>query len=149
LLGRFSKSHPNLEVGTIDIFKLYDEIKYFKIEFSKKVDEFELEYIEEIITNSFDMTKKIKLKKPIIKQGELEFNCNHSKTYATMNTNIQNQKGLIAYIVQIFDNFKIDIASTKIQTIKGRAINLFLIEKNGNFCANKEKIWDMLLEDKG
>ncbi len=144
LLGKLS----HLQVVAIDIFKLYNEIKFFKIEFKERVEDFEIDYIKEIINNSYDMSKKVKLKKPIIKKEELEYNCNHSKSYARMTTDIQNQRGLMAYMVYVFDEFNIDIVSTKVQTIKQRARNLFLIEKNGNFCANQTKVWDKLISTK-
>jgi [protein-PII] uridylyltransferase len=50
----------------------------------------------------------------------------------------------MAYMISIFDELGIDIASAKIQTIKHRARNLFLIEKHGKLCDNKEKILALL-----
>jgi [protein-PII] uridylyltransferase len=50
----------------MDIFKLYDDKKYFEIRFGSKVDEGDFLFIEEILANSFDMSKKFNHKKPII-----------------------------------------------------------------------------------
>jgi len=50
----------------------------------------------------------------------------------------------MAHIVSVFDEFGIEIASTKIRTLKNRARNLFLVEKNGNFCTNVNRILDKL-----
>jgi len=50
----------------------------------------------------------------------------------------------MAYIISVFDEWGLDISSAKIQTIKHRARNLFLIEKQGKLCDNKEKIIALL-----
>ena len=136
LLGKLS----SLSVASMDIFKLFNGVKYFKIDFLENVDRNELLYIKEIIKNSFDMSKHISYKTPVIYEKELQFDCKHSKTYAKMALRTLDQKAIIAHIVSIFDHFGVDIATAKIQTIKKRTHNLFLIEKNGNFCDNLDKI---------
>ncbi len=136
LLGKLS----SLSVASMDIFKLFNKIKYFKIDFLENIEEDELLYIKEIVENSFDMSKKISYKTPTIYEKELQFDCNHSKTYAKMALRALDQKAIIAHIVSIFDHFGVDISTAKIQTIKNRTHNLFLIEKNGKFCDNLEKI---------
>jgi [protein-PII] uridylyltransferase len=136
LLGKL----PNLSVASMDIFKIFNNIKYFRVEFFESADESELFFIDEIISNSFDMKKKIKLNKPNMKEDEIKINCNHSKSYASMSVDTKDIPQLLANIMSTFDDIGIDIASAKIQTIKKRARNLFLIEKNGNFCKNQEEV---------
>ncbi len=136
LLGKLS----SLNVVSMDIFKLFDNIKYFKIDFLENIEQGEELYIKEILEKSFDMNRKISYKKPIIKPKDLSFDCNHSQTYAKMALNTKDQKALMAHIVSVLDDFKIDIATAKIQTIKNKAHNLFIVEKNGNFCNNLRKI---------
>ena len=125
----------------MDIFKFFDFIKYFKIEFLQKVsEEVDILMIEKLIKESFDMQKSPKLHPLTIKINEINIECNHSRSYASFKLNSKDQKGLLANISTIFDDIGVDIASAKIQTIKNRTRNLFLIEKNGNFCTNKERI---------
>ncbi len=138
LLGKLS----SLSVASMDIFKLFDNIKYFKIDFLENIEKDEIFYIKEILDKSFDMSREIVYKTPVIYSKDLLFDCKHSKTYAKMILHTKDQKALIAHIVSIFDKFGIDIATAKIQTIKNKAHNLFLIEKNGKFCNNIEKIRD-------
>ena len=133
-----------LDIASMDIFKLFDDIKYFVINFRERVEEDNIEFIKNIIEDSFDMKKSIKLKKLEIKKDEIKIDCNHSQTYASMFLNTKNQKGLLAYIASIFDKYGIDIATAKAWTMKNRARDMFLIEKNGNFCNNKEKIIEFL-----
>lgn len=88
--------------------------------------------------------KKSTLLLPNIQKEDLEIDCEYSKTYGIMHLHCKNQKGLLAYIIHIFDEMGIDIATAKIHTIKNRVKDMFLIEKNGNFCNNTETIIEKL-----
>jgi len=143
-LGYFLSKLSNLDVVNMDICKLFDDLKYFKIDFSIKVDKEDMLLIEEILHNSFDDSKKSKLHVPVIKKKELEIDCDHSQSYAIMRLHTANQKGLLAYIIHMFDTLGIDIVSAKIHTLKNSVRDIFLIEKNGNFCHNTDKIIDKL-----
>ena len=128
----------DFNITTMDIFKIEEGLKYFKIEFEKNIKYDEELFIKQIIENSFDMSKSIKLPTLDIKKNEIEIDCNHSNSYARMSLNTKDQRGIVANIIYIFDDIGIDIASAKIQTMKNRARNLFLIEKNGKFCNTKD-----------
>ena len=136
LLGKLS----NLDIATMDIFALGESQKYFKIGFLENVEGDEVHYIETIVKDAFDMQKKTRLLPLEVKKEEISIYCKHSNSYARMTVNCKDQKGLIANIITIFDDMGIDIASAKIQTIKSRARNLFLIEKNGKFCSSQDII---------
>jgi len=148
LLGKLT----NLNVQSMDIFKIFNDIKYFRVEFLESLQSDDLLFIEKIINDSFDMEKKIKLPKSKILKSEIDIKCNHSNTYASMRVLTKDNPALLANIMSTFDDIGIDIASAKIQTIKNRARNLFLIEKNGKFCNNQEEVVKRLtkkLENKG
>lgn len=138
LLGKLSY----LDLAHMDIYKLFDNKKYFHIDFNEKVQEGDMIHIEELVNNSFDMSKKTILKKPTILKGEILLDCEHSKSYALMRINTKNQHGLMAYIMSIFDEHGINIAMAKIQTIKNRTRNLLLIEKTAGLCKNDNNILD-------
>jgi len=140
LLGRLS----HLEVVNMDISKLFNELKYFKIDFATHVDKSDIALIEQIIKDAFDPSKKSIEKIPLIKHEEIEINCEHSKTYAIMHLRSKNQKGLLAYVIDLFDEINIDIVTAKVHTIKNRVRDMFLIEKNGNFCHNTAFIIEKL-----
>ncbi len=143
-LGYFLGKLTNLDVVNMDICKLFDDLKYFKIDFSVKVDKEDIILIEEILHDSFDSSKKSTLKLPVIQKEEIEIDCEHSQSYALMRLHSANQKGLLAYIIDMFDELGIDIVSAKIHTIKNRVRDIFLIEKNGKFCHNTDKIINKL-----
>ena len=133
-----------LNISSMNIFKLYDNKKAFDVSFSEKVDDEDLYFIEEIIKESFDMSKTTSMKIPVIKKDDIKINCNHSTNLASMQIITKDQKGLFAYIAKIFDDFNIEIESAKIHTLNGYARDLILIEKNGNFCSNQEEILNLI-----
>ena len=143
LLGKLE----SLNIVSMNIFKLYDEKKFFEITFGEKVDEADLLYIDEIIHNSWDMSKIVKLKRPKIKRSEITVDCNHTQYLAGMKVKTKDQKGMFAYIARVFDDFEIEVESAKIYSSRGKARDLFLIEKNGNFCPKQDQIVDMLCDD--
>lgn len=136
-----------LNIASMNIFKLYDEKKFFEITFSEHVEEGDLRYIEEIVQNSWDMTKKTKLKRPNIKKEEILIDCNHTQYLAEMKVKTADQQGLFAYISKVFDDFGIEIESAKMYSSRGKVRDLFLIEKNGNFCPNQDEIVSLLCND--
>lgn len=142
LLGKLSY----LDVASMDIFTLFDGIKYFKIEFLQQPREGTMEQIEIIVEEAFDMSKKLDLPKPIIKPQEITLDCDHSIHYAQLNLNTANQRGLLAYFVQLCDEAQINIATAKIHTDKNRVRDHFLIEKQNRMCDNAQEIIAKLTE---
>jgi len=137
-----------LDISTMNIFKLYDSKKYFEISFSQKIqNKDDLIYIKNIIENSFDMGKKAKLLVPMIKRSDISIDCNHTTYLASMKVYTKDQRGLFAYIAKIFDDFNIEIESAKLSSKKGMAKDLFLIEKNGNFCENQDFVLNQLCQE--
>ena len=62
-----------------------------------------------------------------------------------MSVNTSNQKGMMAYMMSVFDDEGIEVSTAKIQTIKNRARNLFLIEKKINLCENKKELIELFI----
>jgi [protein-PII] uridylyltransferase len=129
----------------MDMFKLYDDKKYLKIDFHEKVEEGDIHNIEMLIKQSFNMSKSTTLCKPIIKEDEISMDCEHSKSLIKITVNTQNQNGLMAYMMSVFDDENIEVSTAKILTIKNRARNLFLIEKKINLCEDKNKILELFI----
>ncbi len=142
LLGKLSF----LDIAHMDIFKLFDNKKYFKIEFYENVENSQIEFIKEIIDNSFDMQKSIKLKKPTILKKEIDMDLNHSKEISKIQIKTKNQSGLVAYIAKVFDDFKIDIRSAKIATLNhNRVSDIFLVEKSENLIKNIDEVLKLIV----
>lgn len=133
-----------LNILEMDIFDLFDDLKYFKIYFQNSVEKSDIYLIEKLIKEALYLPLVAPDITPLIKQGDFKLDCEHSKTYALMKMNTKDQKGLLAYIMYIFDKYGIKITSAKIQTIKKRTRNLFLIEKQGILCQNKGEIMNLL-----
>ena len=135
-----------LDIVQMDIYKLFSGIKYFRIDFNETVNEGDYIQLHEVISDALEKVHTLKLKKPTIHAKEVHIDCNHSKEHAIMKINCKNQKGLLSYIINIFDNLQIDISSAKIHTKMHKVNDLFLIEKNGNFCDNSNKMFKELTE---
>jgi [protein-PII] uridylyltransferase len=140
LLGELAR----LDVVNMDICKLFNNLKYFKIDFSETIDHDEIGFLEEMIEKSFTTMTSNNPFNASITKNEIQIDCEHSKTYAIMHINSKDQKGLLAYIIDMFDGMGIDIVTAKVHTLKNRARDMFLIEKNGNFCHNVDTIIEKL-----
>lgn len=135
----------HLDVASMEIFTLFDDVKYFKIEFIEHVDEDEVLHIEDIINNAFDMSRHVRLKNVKIYPKEIQVDCEHSITHAEITVNTQNQKGLLAYIMERFEELSINIVTAKIHSTKHKVRDSFLIEKQNDICNNVEKIYKLLI----
>ena len=145
-LGYLLNKLRRLEIVNMDICKLFGGIKYFNIEFNETVDSNDIPLIEDIIYEALNSVHKLDLPRPDIKPNEIQIDCNHSNEHAMMRINCKDQKGILCYTINIFDNLGIDITSAKIHTKINRVNDLFLIEKNGNFCNNTKLIIKKLTE---
>jgi [protein-PII] uridylyltransferase len=136
----------HLEIVQMDIYKLFSNVKYFRIYLNETIEESDQVHLEEVILRALDKKHTLALDKPMIKEKDIHINCHHSQEHATIQLSCKNQKGLLSYIINLFDKFKIDISSAKIHTKMNRVNDLFLIEKNGNFCNNTKIIIKELTE---
>jgi len=140
LLGSLS----HLNVASMEIFTLFDGIKYFKIEFIEKIEGNELVEIQEKIDAAFDLNKELKYKNVDIKREEISIDCDHSLTHAEINIHTKNQRGLLAYVMHSFEELNINIVTAKIHSSKYKVRDSFLMDKENNICNNTENIYEML-----
>ena len=143
-IGYLLSTLAHLDVGSMEIFTLFDDIKYFKIEFKNNVDNNLLVQIEEIITEAFDMNKEVKLKEVTINKEDIFIDCEHSFTHAEINIQTKNQIGLLGFVMHKFEELGINIVSAKIHSSKFKVRDSFLMEKQNNICNNVDKIYAFL-----
>lgn len=143
-IGYLLATLSHLDVGTMEIETLFDGVKYFKIEFVKKIEAHDLPFIEEVIQNAFDMSRKVALTQIKIKPEEIAIDCEHSLTYAELTVQTANQRGLLAFIMSCFEELSINIASAKIHSTKTRVKDTFLMQKQNDICNNAEQIYKLL-----
>ena len=143
-IGYLLATLAHLNVASMEIFTLFDGIKYFKIEFIQNVDANVLVEIQDIIENAFDMQKEVKLKNVTIKREEIAIDCEHSLTHAELAIHTANQIGLLAYVMHKFEELHINIITAKIHSSKHKVRDSFLMEKQNNVCNNVEKIYEFL-----
>jgi len=145
-IGFLLSTLSHLDVGSMEIFTLFDEIKYFKIEFKENVDGSELIEVQNIIDAAFDMDRVVENRKIEIKKDEITIDCEHSLTHAELNVNTKNQIGLLAYMMDAFEKLGINITSAKIHSTKHKVRDSFLMSKQNKICNNVEKIYDLLIK---
>jgi len=133
------------DLAYMEIFELYDEKAFFKFEYNTPFSG-HMGDLEKIIT------KELKEKKPVIKlrpeilESEISFDLEHSKIYAQLKINAKNQTGFMAYVMSVFEKFDVKIGTARIQTIKNRTRNLFLIQKGENLIENYKEIMNLLIK---
>ncbi len=137
----------HLNVASMEIFTLFDDIKYFKIEFIQNVDSNILVEVQDSIDNAFDMSREVKLKKIHIKKEEITIDCEHSLTHAELAIHTTNQIGLLAYVMHKFEELHINIITAKIHSSKHKVRDSFLMEKQNDICNNVNKIYELLSND--
>ena len=143
-LGYLLSTLAHYVVANMEIFTLSDDIKYFKIDFVKPVESELLSEIEDVIESSFDMDKVVKLKDIIITPEEISVDCEHSLTHAELTIQTSNQAGLLAYVMDAFEQLKINIVTAKIHSTKYRARDSFLMDKKGEICNNGKEVYKLL-----
>ena len=134
------------DVAGMEIFTLFDDIKYFKIEFQEAIEPAMVPELRFIVEDSFDMKKSIPLKNIRIKANEITIDCDHSMMYANLSLKTANQRGLLAFIMQKFEELGINIASAKIHSNKKTVRDTFLMTKQNNLCDNTRQIIEKLTE---
>ncbi len=143
-IGFLLSALANLNVANMEIFTLFDDVKYFRIDFMKNVNGNELVEVQDIIDNSFDMSREVHIYDIEIYKDEIALNCEHSKTHAEVSVQTKNQKGLLAYIMNAFEKLNINIVTAKIHSSKYKVKDSFLIEKQNKLCDNGDKIFELL-----
>jgi [protein-PII] uridylyltransferase len=137
-LGWFLDKLSKLELNHLSIYKI-GNLKYFKIEFNKAIEEFDLPILAEYIEKAFVNVLQTK-HKTVFKKEEFEIDCNHSKNYASMKLKTKDKKGIVSTIMQILDDFDIRVEDVKITTQKNIARDLFIISKENGFCDKIDEI---------
>jgi len=147
-IGYLLASLSHLDVASMEIFTLFDDVKYFKIEFIQNVDGDEAQELHQIVKNAFDMSLHVELKNITIKEEEINIDCEHSLTHAEVSVNTANQRGLLAYLMDSFEKLGINIITAKIHSTKHKVRDSFLIEKQNDICNNVDKIYKLLIKGK-
>jgi len=143
-IGYILATLSHLDVASMEIFTLFDDIKYFKIEFIQNVDGNERIEVEEIIKNAFHMDCCVEHKNIEILRDEINIDCEHSLTHAEVSVKTKNKQGLLAYIMDCFEQLSINIVTAKIHSTKHKVRDSFLMEKQNNICNNVDKIYELL-----
>ncbi|EDH7412949.1 nucleotidyltransferase, partial [Campylobacter jejuni] len=109
-------------------------------------DEQKLKLCELLNSNLSGFNLK-KIKKPIIKKEELKLDLNYSKMYAKLGLNTKDQQGLMAYLMNVFNELELVLCAAKIQTIRQRTRNIFIFQKNEKLEHSEQKLVNLLISE--
>lgn len=143
LLYEFAK----FDLAYMEIFELFEKKFYIRLDFNKNVKKEELEITKNLALISLNSEVLKEPLKPNINKDEINFELNHSKDYAKLSINAKDQRGLMAYVMSVFDRLHFQVTSARIQTVKNRTRNLFLIEKNERLESKGEEILNLLISE--
>ena len=143
LLYEFAK----FDLAYMEIFELFEKKFYIRLDFNQNVKNHELENTKILALKSLNSEVLREPLKPNINKDEINFELKHSKDYAKLSINAKDQRGLMAYVMSVFDRLHFQVTSARIQTVKNRTRNLFLIEKNKRLESKGEEILNLLISE--
>jgi len=142
----FLNSLTMLSVVSLDIFEIFNGVKYFRIGFADPIENDDIPYIEQLLESSLSKeSREYKPIKPNIKRENIDIECNYSEDYFKISLNAMDQKGLLAYILKVFEDEEINVTSSKIHTFKKRVRDMFLVERGSRNCEKIEPLKDKIL----
>lgn len=137
----------SLNLVHMNLYELFEEKIYIKFEYDDVVDDEEKTSLQNLLNSKLNLKIQKKNKKPCIKKDELKFDTEYSKNYAKMTLNTKDQKGLMAYVMDVLANYSVVLNAAKIQTIRERTRNILILQKDENLQNNKEKILKSLVSE--
>ncbi len=122
----------------MEIFELFGGKIFVLLEFARRADDENA--IEKDVIGALCAAKQQVSFVPQICVSETHFDLNHSKNIALVKINAKDQRGLMAFVLSVFEEFGVSVVSARIQTIKNRTRNLFLLKKDENLNLNYTKV---------
>lgn len=135
----------NLNLAYMEIYDLFAKKVFVKLEYNDKFGG-NLDKLKSDILVCLNDKQIPNLQKPTILESEINLDLEHSQNYAKLSINAKDQRGLMAYFISLIEKFEITIANGRIQTIKNRTRNLFLIQKTKNLIEFKDELLKLLKE---
>ncbi|MEE3705542.1 hypothetical protein V2I29_08175 [Campylobacter sp. CX2-8023-23] len=126
------------DLAYMEICELFDGKSYIRLDYNSNIDKSKNQIIQALCSK-----EKPQYDKPIILPNEVGFDMNYSQNYAKLNINSKDQRGFMIYILSMLSKFQIKLANARIQTIKNRTRNMFLLSMEDGL---KDKIDKFLKE---
>ena len=137
----------NLNLIFMNLFELFDDKIYLRFEYDNIINDEQKSKLCELLNSNLTKLNTKKIKKPNIKKDELKLDLNYSKIYAKLSLNTKDQQGLMAYLMNVFQEFELFLYTAKIQTIRQRTRNVFIFQKNENIEKNKQNLINSLISE--
>lgn len=123
-----------LDLEYMEIFELFDNKFFVKLQYNKKVNPSLYASLEARIIQALCDKELACAPRPLILPSEV--GCEIGDEYAKISIKAKDSRGFMAYILSAFERFSLRLANARIQTIKNRTRNLYLIELDEDFERN-------------
>lgn len=121
----------SFDLEYMEIFELFESKFFVKLKFAKSTENSAFSSLEAKIISALCNNCKVNVKKPVILPNEINYEI--CEDYAKININAKDSRGFMAYILSTFAKFDLRLANARIQTIKNRTRNLYLVEFDDDF----------------
>ena len=126
----------SFDLEYMEIFELFDNKFFVKLKFAKSLENSNSSNLEAKIIAALCDKRQACVQKPVILPNEISYEL--CEDYAKININAKDSRGFMAYILSAFAKFNLCLANARIQTIKNRTRNLYLVELDKDFECNFE-----------
>ncbi len=144
-LNRALEKLAGLDLEYMEFFELFDNKFYILLQFKKSAPKGE--NTPALLVAALCESERAKPRKYDILEGELTCDFEYSPSYAKITLNAKDALGLLSSTMAAFEEAGLRVANARIQTIKGRSRNLFLVEREADLAFKFEKVKKILVKE--
>lgn len=134
-----------LDLEYMEIFELFENKFFVKLKYAKSAPNDMSESLQSRIISALCDSDEARVLRPVILPSEV--GCEIGDEYAKISIKAKDSRGFMAYILSAFERFSLRLANARIQTIKNRTRNLYLIELDDNFERNFKDFKNFITKD--
>lgn len=121
------------DLAYMEAFELFDNKFFIKLKYTKQVSQNELKSLHSKLIGALCDKNEAKIKAVKILENELKINASYLENIAKIGINAKDAQGFMAFVLSILDKCDFKLSDARIQTIKNRTRNVFLVHKDKDF----------------
>lgn len=133
------------DLAYMEAFELFDNKFFIKLKYTKEVSQNELKSLHSRLIGALCDKSEPKIKPVKILENELKTNGNYLENIAKIGINAKDAQGFMAFVLSILDKCDFKLIDARIQTIKNRTRNVFLVQKDKDFDEKIAKFKEYLI----
>ena len=135
----------NLEY--MEAFELFDNKFFIKLQYNEQVSDDKLKSLHTRLIAALCDKSDPKINAATILPSELKIHENYLENIAKIGINAKDAKGLMAFVLNAIDICAFRLLDARIQTIKNRTRNVFLVQKDEDFEAKIAKFKKYIINE--